>query len=133
VSDRIENGYRIREHANGMLERVLIGADPPGQSVLSITIDAAVVAAGTPVAWSAAVRDADDALVPISGTYYVPVLRQDGWQARLLTVALTDGQCAGSFAISEAGIYTINLSLMRPLPLPQSRLDTHPELIVTET
>jgi len=95
---------------------------------LAITLGAEVETAGNPVSWTAAVRDGDGNLVPISGEYDVPVVRGDGFHAALVTVALVDGQASGSISITTPGIYHLDMGAI--YPAPQSKLAKSPVLRV---
>ena len=131
ITETIVDGYLIRDHDDGTVEQIWVGTNPVERPTLTLALSAAVVASGAPVDWSVDVRYADGSLAPITGTYYVPVIRQDGWQARLITVPILNGVASGQISIAEAGIYTVDLARVRPVT--QSSLGIAPELIVSET
>ena len=97
---------------------------------LHITLSATLTPVDVPVTWSVAVEDATGNPVPITGTYHVPVFRQDGMNVRLLTVHMADGAAEGNLSLPEPGIYTLDLAKARPVPT--ARLGAPVELIVAE-
>lgn len=104
----------------------------PQTQTLTITLDKDLVTQGEQVTATADVRDQDRSLVGISGTYFVPIIRNaDNWQAKLLEVAFSDGKAEVDFAINEPGIYTIELTKVHPKS--QSELAESPTLIVKES
>jgi len=126
-----QDGYRITTHDNGAVEKVLINAPPAVPPVLTITLNKALAAVGEHVQATAEVRGDNGDLVPITGTYHVPVVREaDGLQVRFLSVPLVGGAAVVDFTIPEPGAYQLPMSKIKPLP--QSRLGATPELIVTE-
>lgn len=63
------------------------------------------------------IKDSSDNIVPVNGTYYVPILRtSDGFQAAFLQLFLVNGHAVTSFSITEPGIYTVNLDKCYPTP-----------------
>jgi hypothetical protein len=121
-------GYLTRTHPNGAVE-VLADVVAPTVPRLEIALGAVLAAAGAQVSWTAAIEP-PAARHGLTGTWYVPVVRQDGWQGRLLAVALVDGRASGSLTLQVAGIYTLDLARARPV-LPFDWAPS-PELIVTE-
>ena len=104
----------------------------PKIQTLNINLDKSIVSQGTQVNATAEVRDQNGDLVNISGTYFVPIIRNaDNWQAKLLEVNISNGQVTVPFTINEPGIYTI--SMQDIYPTPQSKLAESPILIVKET
>lgn len=104
----------------------------PEKTMLVISLDKDIVESGAMVNATAEVRDQDGSLAPINGSYFVPIVRNtDKWTAKLLEVVFNNGQATSQFNISEPGIYTIRMDLIRPIP--DADLATPPELIVKET
>lgn len=104
---------------------------PDTQPVLNVSLAASQTPINISVGWTADVRLPDNSLAPINATYYVPVIRQDGWQIDLLEITFTGGEANGTISIDTPGIYTIDLAKVRPMP--QSRLSDSPEIIVSKT
>ena len=101
----------------------------PEVQTLTITLDKEIVTQGEQVTATAEVRDQDGNLADISGTYFVPIIRNaDSFQAKLLEVNITNGQVTVPFAINNPGIYII--SMQDIYPTPQSELAEPPILIV---
>lgn len=126
----IENGIRYRRFTDGALEEVPVDVIIESASPrLTISLDQEIVTTGTLVTATAEVRDENNNLVDISGTYYVPVIRNaDNLQAKLLEVAFSNGQASVEFAINEPGIYSVALD--KVYPPPQSELAESPVLVV---
>ena len=90
------------------------------------------VAPGETVEASADVRMShNDSLVDVNTTYYVPVIDIDGRKADLLELEFVEGEASTSFSMEEKGIYTLELSKIRPAPT--AHLEESPELIVSST
>ena len=103
----------------------------PKTQTLTISLDQNLVTQGDQVTATAEVKDQDGDLVDISGTYFVPIIRNaDKWQAKLLEVNISNGQVTMPFSINEPGIYTI--SMQDIYPTPRSKLAESPILIVKE-
>lgn len=102
----------------------------PGPDQLAVTLTPAVAPVGTPVHYSAEIRSASGALIAADLTYYVPVTGIDGRQCALLTADFIDGEAVGTVPALEPGIYTLDLSRIRPTPT--AALSASPELIITE-
>ena len=103
----------------------------PKTQTLTISLDKDLVTQGDQVTATAEVKDQDGDLVDISGTYFVPIIRNaDKWQAKLLEVNISNGQVTVPFSINEPGIYTI--SMQHIYPTPRSKLAESPILIVKE-
>lgn len=83
---------------------------------LTISLAKTLVTLGEPLAWQAEIRLPSGALAPVSGHYFVPVIRSDGKQATLLKVTFSEGQAAGSLALSEEGVYSLDFTHIRPVP-----------------
>lgn len=104
----------------------------PKRQTLTVSLDKDLVAQGDQVTATAEVRDQSGDLVDISGTYFVPIIRNaDNWQAKLLEVNISNGQVTVPFTVNEPGIYTI--SMQDIYPTPKSELAESPILIVKET
>lgn len=76
------------------------------------------------------IKDSADNLVPVNGTYFVPILRtSDGFQAAFIQLTLVEGHAETSFNIPTLGIYTINLD--RCYPVPTSVMQGNITFVVT--
>ena len=102
-----------------------------GAWIETITLDKEVTQPNTTVSATAQVKQGDQ-LAPITGTYYVPIIRQsDGWQAKLLKVEFHNGEAQTAFSLPDPGIYTVELQ--KVYPKPRSELSSSPILIIEET
>jgi hypothetical protein len=100
----------------------------PPDPVLAITLDASVTTVGGTVTATAEVRQGGN-LVPLDGTYYVPVIGIDGRMDQMLTVNFAGGQATVPVTFGQAGIYTLDMTKIRPKP--SAALSESPEVIVT--
>ena len=103
----------------------------PKTQTLTISLDEDLVTQGDMITATAEVRNQYNNLVPVNGTYFVPIMRSsDNWQAKLLEVSFSAGKAETQFSINEPGVYMVDLT--KVYPKPQSELAKSPILIVKE-
>jgi hypothetical protein len=89
----------------------------------------AVETINTDIAVSVSVRDSQDTLVPVTSTYYVPIIRDsDGKQAAFKDVSFTNGKATVVFQVNEPGKYIIVADKITPKPT--AIVTVSPEIIV---
>lgn len=90
---------------------------PDTNTYLDISLPANPLTVNTNFTVSATVKNTTGAFVPVTSTYYVPVIRtSDNKQAAFLVIDFVNGQASVELSLSEPGIYTIQIDKIYPLP-----------------
>ena len=82
---------------------------PASDPILTIQLNKTLVTVGEQLEWTAEVRLSDGSLAPISGRYFVPLLRSDGLQADLIEANLINGEVSGPLSVDIQGVYKMRM------------------------
>lgn len=126
------DGDRIRViHDNGATEEYEYHpyVEPPDTNTYLHVTYPTLSTVNSQIDLTVSVKFADGSPAPVQNTYYVPVIRlADSKQVAFLTIDFTDGIATTNFTPMEPGVYTVNTSMIRPIPT--SIIVDHPEIIV---
>lgn len=125
VPDEAQNGWELLE---GVWTAPIVPTYIDTNTYLHVTYPT-LSAVNTQIDLTVSVKFADGSPAPVQSTYYVPVIRlADSKQIAFLTVDFTDGVSNVSFTPTEPGVYIMDTSKIRPIPV--SIVVDHPEIIV---
>lgn len=117
----------IYDGSNFTTPESVVDSSVPDQ--LFITLSDEIIGVGFTVDVSIELKDVDGVIVPLTGTYYAPIMREsDGFQADFIAMNIVDG--IGSAEINVEGKGKFILDVNKVTPEPTAEIMSNPSFIV---